>query len=381
LVAVLPFTTAGGVDESLGPTLAGAMLGEVRKQRGAQVRVMAPDDVVEAMPGPLRGRLKRCAAAACRAQMAQAVGADQALTGAVSRVGGTVVLNLALVSASDGAQVAQWTGNAPASAVDKLLSQLPDAVRSLLPAPDPPAPAAAPVAAPVPPPARPAVAASQPAGLPPPLAAPTTTAGAGVAPPGTPVGSAMPPPLPVPEALAPLPAVTPILPVDEPSASPVGLPPAGPTVLTAQDGMAKPVPATGQTPTVSSSRGWSFPLLAVAAGVAVPGILLGLVAAVASVGTLVGGIAAHRTAYMINQELKSVPHKRTENPWDYDIETLVTTGRALEAGAFISYGAVGLLVVVSLVALAVGSAGGAGLVLAAAPKGEDEDRRKKTGRP
>ena len=387
LVAVLPFTTAKGVDESLGPTFAGALLGEVRKQRGAQARVMAPDDVVEAMPAPLRGRLKRCAAAACRAQMAQAVNADQALTGSISKVGSTVVLNLALVSSADGAQVSQWTGNAPADAVDKLLSQLPQAIKVLFPSAEPLAPAAV-VATPPPaettapgrPSVAPATATTRPAVVP---SGPSPRAATPAAPaPGPATAMLPPPPGGKPDALAPLPEVTPILPVDEPGAAPPSALPAsgGAAVLSAQDGMATPVPVTGKSPTTSTGRGGSFLLLG-AAALAIPAVVLGLAAGASSVATLVGGIVAHRTAFMINQELKSVPHKRTENPWDYDIETLVTTGRALEAGAFISYGVVGLLALVGLLAVTVGTLGGAGLVFGAAPKGEDEDKRKKTGRP
>src|SRR4051812_25721573 len=87
-IAVLPFETSGkGLDESLGKTFSGALLGEIRKQRGAEVNLMAPDDVVQALPGPLRGRLKRCSLAACKAQMAQAVSADRALSGSVGKVG------------------------------------------------------------------------------------------------------------------------------------------------------------------------------------------------------------------------------------------------------------------------------------------------------
>src|SRR4051812_16902677 len=76
-IAVLPFEVSGkGVDETRGKTFPGALLGEIRKQRGAEVNLMAPEDAVQALPAPLRGRLKRCAMAACKAQMAQAVNAD-----------------------------------------------------------------------------------------------------------------------------------------------------------------------------------------------------------------------------------------------------------------------------------------------------------------
>lgn len=344
-VAVLPLETGKGVEPELGKTLAGALLGEVRKARGSEVNVMAPDDVIQALPDALRGRLKRCERATCKAQMAQAVNADRALGGSVSKVGGTLVLNLALLEAGDGAQVAQWTGKAPEGAPDKLLDQLAGAVAALFPAAkaaEPPPPAPAPVAAtpapqePVPPPPAPA-----------------------------PVAAA-PPPQPAPPP--PLTAVAPILPPDEQPAAPLAAPP--PTsqmVIAMQDpsGVGAQSAAQQAQAAQAEEEGWSGKLIGAAVGVLVPGVAVGVLMLVAGVGATVGAIASRYWAVNINNELKTVPHKTTGS---FPLASLILLGQWLERLSFILIGVVGVAALLGVLAFGGGLAAGIGLLVAAAPR-------------
>ncbi|MEW5855186.1 MAG: hypothetical protein AB2A00_40795 [Myxococcota bacterium] len=322
-VAVLPFEVGKGVDEALGPMLTGALLGEIRKLRGSEVSLMAPEDVVEALPAPLRGRLKRCQNATCRAQMAQAANAERALTGSIGKLGNTVVLNLALLQAADGSQVAQWSGNAPESSPDKLLAQLPDAVNLLFPPPPaPPAPAPAPLPEPAPAPLLP---------LPPPPVAP---------------------------------APEPILPPEEP--------PPAPPASTAVTAMPEAPPAAPAAPPAAepASPGWNFALLGVGIGSGVVGVVLGVLLAPLSAALLTAGVGMYYGATQINAEVKSVPHKRTNAQYDFDLETLILLGRGLEQGAWASWVVAVPVAAVAVVAAVVGLLVGAGFLVAAAPKEE-----------
>lgn len=345
LVAVLPFSTGKGVDDALGHTFEGALLGEIRKLRGASVRVMAPDDVVQALPAPLRGRLKRCTTAICRAQMAQAVNAGQALSGSLALVGTTLVLNLALLNSADGAQISQWTGRTPAQTPDQLLEQLPRAAQEIFP---PPVESVSTATAPSP-------AQTDPQPVNPGGEGEPRIAGQGD-------GSL---PTPGPASASQAVDATPVLPQDDVLLT--GTPQT--SAVVAQPDAS---PATRSRPSAGTSggRGWSIPMLAASGVIAVPGVVLGLVAALVGVAGVMAGGGAHYVAFMINQELKSVPHKR--NPSTYDIDWLIRTGRVMEGIAFISYAGGAFLGVVCLVALAVGLVGGTGLIVAAAPRAKAE---------
>jgi hypothetical protein len=370
-VAVLPFDVAKGSDPQLGKTLAGALLGEVRKARGRDVDVMASDDVVQALPGPLRGRLKRCEMAACKAQMAQAVNADRALGGSISTLGSTVVLNLTLLEASDGSQVTQWTGKAPANKVEELLDQLPAAVATLFPPPAGAAPVVATAAPAAPGPTVPG----------PTVPVPTPLAGP-VAPPPGPAANPLPlPPMPAdvkpapapgPAGSLPPPVAAPILPQDETP------PPMVRPAPTGEQMMATMTDPQGAYPSVKAQDAekprveppsWNKGLLGAGVGLIVPGVLLGVLAVAAAVGSTVGSIAAAIAARNINAEIKAVPHKETGG---YPLSALILTGRLLEVGGYAGLGAAAVIVLVGLIAVSGFVLAGIGLMVAAYPRGADQ---------
>ena len=350
-VAVLPFDVAKGMDASLGKTFSGALLGEIRKLRGNEVNIMAPDDVVQALPETLRSRLKRCQMAACKAQMAQAAGADRALGGDIGKVGNTVVLNLAVLESSDGAQVTQWTGKAPEQSIDKLLDQLPAAVAALFPVAAPPV-----VVAP-----------------PPPVAAAT---------PPPPVVAATPPPP------QPQPQVAPLLPTDEflpPPPSMGTTPPASTsTTVTAQTDTVAPPPSAA--PPEDEPAGWNKGFVGGGLGLGIPVAIAGGLFLVAAVAGVALSITSHVVAYNINQEVRSVTHK--EDPRDsgipvypFDLSALIFTGRAAESVAFGGYGLAALSVLVGLGALVIGIGSAISLVVAGRPKEDSAKKIKKGGTP
>jgi hypothetical protein len=344
-VAILPFEVSAGLEESLGRTFSGALLGEIRKQRGSQVNIMAPDDVVQALPGPLRGRLKRCNMATCKGQMAQAVNADRALSGSIGKVGATAVLNLAILEAADGSQVTQWSGKSPLESIDKLLDQLPQAVRELFPAPSAPAPAAAAVP-PAPAPTPPAVAAPAPA----------------------------PAPVPAVDPLPPL-AVAPLLPFEEPPEPAPAKAAQGPSELSASTVVPTQVPVVQPPPAPT----WHKGLIGAGIAVMVPGVLLGALALVGGVVTAGLSGLAHYGAQQIYTEVKSVPHKQTRQTQDFDLSALLLLGQTMYRGALVGYGAGAVLGAVSLLCFMVGIMGGAGLIVAAAPRERPEQQATRTG--
>lgn len=338
-IAVLPFDVQKGVDPSLGKTLAGALLGEVRKQRGRDVNLMAPADVVQALPAPLRGRLKRCEMAACKAQMAQAVSADQALGGNLGLLGNTWVLNVALLESKDGAQVAQWTGKAPEKQMDKLLDQLPEAVKALFP---PPAPK--PVAAASPPP--PAVN--------PPAVLPDAVRPADASPP---VAATQPP--------GPAPEAAPILPADQAPPPLTEQPPSSSEVITAVTDPDQPYVRAVAQDAVKPGPSWNKGLLAGGVALILPGVALGVLGVLGAVASVTGSITAAISARNINQEVHALPHKETGA---FPLSRLILVGRILEVLGYAGFGVAAVAALLGLGALVAGLAGGISLLVVAAPK-------------